>query len=234
MKRLKNFERRMDKSIQDKKGLMTNIESIPELEMNFHPNYHGTLLETQHLDLTVQNKKLFEDLNLTIKNHGIVALEGKNGSGKSTFLKNILKPDKNVISQGKLDIVNGLKISYLPQNFIEYSGTLSQFAEKEKISYENLLNILRKMGFPRESFATKIEEMSMGQQKRVAIAKSLVEEADIYLWDEPANYLDVFNQDQLINMLRKEQPAMLLIEHDKYFISQVADKRIKLGDVKAK
>ena len=48
--------------------------------------------------------------------------------------------------------------------------------------------------------------MSMGQQKRVAIAKSLVEEADIYLWDEPANYLDVFNQDQLINMLRKEHP----------------------------
>jgi lincosamide and streptogramin A transport system ATP-binding/permease protein len=90
------------------------------------------------------------------------------------------------------------------------------------------------MGFPRESFATKIEEMSMGQQKRVAIAKSLVEEADIYLWDEPANYLDVFNQDQLISMLRKEQPAMLLIEHDKYFISQIADKRIKLGDVKAK
>lgn len=234
MKRSKNLERRMDKSIQDKKGLMTNIESIPELEMNFHPNYHGTLLEAQHLDLTVQNKKLFEDLNLAIKNHGIVALEGKNGSGKSTFLKNILKPDKNVISQGKLDIVKGLKISYLSQNFIEYSGTLSQFAEKEKISYENLLNILRKMGFPRESFATKIEEMSMGQQKRVAIAKSLVEEADIYLWDEPANYLDVFNQDQLISMLRKEQPAMLLIEHDKYFISQVADKRIKLGDVKAK
>ena len=177
---------------------------------------------------------MFEDLNLAIKNHGIVALEGKNGSGKSTFLKNILKPDKNVISQGKLDIVKGLKISYLSQNFIEYSGTLSQFAEKEKISYENLLNILRKMGFPRESFATKIEEMSMGQQKRVAIAKSLLEEADIYLWDEPANYLDVFNQDQLISMLRKEQPAMLLIEHDKYFISQVADKRIKLGDVKAK
>lgn len=234
MKRSKNLERRMDKSIQDKKGLMTNIESIPELEMNFHPNYHGTLLEAQHLDLTVQNKKLFADLNLAIKNHGIVALEGKNGSGKSTFLKNILKPDKNVISQGKLDIVKGLKISYLSQNFIEYSGTLSQFAEKEKISYENLLNILRKMGFPRESFATKIEEMSMGQQKRVAIAKSLVEEADLYLWDEPANYLDVFNQDQLISMLRKEQPAMLLIEHDKYFISQVADKRIKLGDVKAK
>ena len=88
------------------------------------------------------------------------------------------------------------------------------------------------MGFPRESFATKIEEMSMGQQKRVAIAKSLVEEADIYLWDEPANYLDVFNQDQLIKLLRTVQPAMLVTEHDKYFIDQVADKRIRLNSSK--
>ena len=67
------------------------------------------------------------------------------------------------------------------------------------------------MGFPREAFTTKIEEMSMGQQKRVAIAKSLVEPADLYLWDEPANYLDVFNQDQLIHLLKEFKPAMLLI-----------------------
>lgn len=91
-----------------------------------------------------------------------------------------------------------------------------------------MLNMLRKMGFPRTSFETRIEEMSMGQQKRVAIAKSLVEEADLYLWDEPANYLDVFNQDQLIDVLKKVKPAMLLVEHDEYFISQVASKRIKL------
>ena len=47
-----------------------------------------------------------------------------------------------------------------------------------------MLNMLRKWVFPRTSFETRIEEMSMGQQKRVAIAKSLVEEADLYLWDE--------------------------------------------------
>ena len=231
MKRSKNVERRMDKNIQNRKGLMTNIESVPELEMNFQPNYHATLLEAQHLDFKIQDKNLFKDLNLIVKNHGIVSLEGKNGSGKSTFLKSIFKRNEDVSYQGNLIIANGLKISYLPQNFIEYSGTLVEFAEKENISYEQLLNLLRKMGFPRESFTTKIEEMSMGQQKRVAIAKSLVEEADLYLWDEPANYLDVFNQDQLINVLKKVRPAMLLVEHDEYFISQVANKRIKLNTI---
>ncbi|MDE7049953.1 MAG: ATP-binding cassette domain-containing protein [Lactobacillus sp.] len=229
MKRSKNVERRMNKDIQDRKGLMTNVESIPDLEMNFQPNYHSTLLETRHLDLKVQDKNLFKDLNLIVENQGIVSLEGKNGSGKSTFLKSILNKSADVNYQGILSLTSGLKISYLPQNFVEYSGTLVEFAHKEHLSYEQMLNMLKKMGFPRESFRTRIEEMSMGQQKRVAIAKSLVEDADFYLWDEPANYLDVFNQDQLINILKKTRPAMLLVEHDEYFISQVANKRIKLN-----
>lgn len=228
MKKSKNVERRMNKGIQDRKGLMTNIESAPELEMNFQPNYHSTLLEAQHLDLKIQDKELFKDLNLVVRNQGIVSLEGKNGSGKSTFLKCILDQSKVSNYQGNIKIINGLRISYLPQNFVDYSGTLIEFAQKEHLSYEQLLNILKKMGFPRESFSTRIEEMSMGQQKRVAIAKSLVEDADLYLWDEPANYLDIFNQDQLIDVLKKTKPAMLLVEHDEYFISQVANKRINL------
>ena len=75
----------MNKDIQDRKGLIRNVESVPELEMNFQPNYHSTLLETRHLDLKVQDKKLFKDLNLIVKKRGIVSLKEKNGSGKSTF-----------------------------------------------------------------------------------------------------------------------------------------------------
>lgn len=228
MKRSKNAERRMDKAIENKQGLMTNIEDVPALTMNFHPNYHQTLLETQHLNLQIQNKALFNDLNMIIKNKGVVSLEGKNGSGKSTFLKFLLNKTADVQYQGKYELANGLTISYLPQDFTEYTGNLKDFAQKQRISYEELLNNLKKMGFPRESFTTKIEEMSMGQQKRVALAKSLVESADLYLWDEPANYLDVFNQDQLINLLKKVKPAMLLIEHDQYFIEHVTKQRIKL------
>ncbi|WP_297815558.1 ribosomal protection-like ABC-F family protein [uncultured Lactobacillus sp.] len=228
MKRSKNVEHRMDKAIEDKKGLMTNIEDIPELTMNFDPNYHQTLLEIQHLDLTIQGKQLFNDLNLTVKNHGVVSLEGPNGTGKSTFLKFILDKVKDVTHTGKIELTNGLQISYLPQDFTEYTGTLKEFSVSQKLSYQELLNNLKKMGFPRESFSTRIEEMSMGQQKRVAIAKSLVEQADLYFWDEPANYLDVFNQDQLIKLLKEVKPAMLLVEHDHYFIEQVAQERIFL------
>lgn len=229
MKRSKSLSKRMDKNIEAKKGLMTNIEDTPDLTMNFQPNYHHTLLETQQLSLKIEDKPLFKDLNMVVKNQGIVSLEGKNGTGKSTFLKLVLDQTIDVSYQGKLILTNGLQISYLPQDFTEYTGTLKEFAAKQKISYEELLNNLKKMGFPRESFNTKIEEMSMGQQKRVALAKSLVEPADLYLWDEPANYLDVFNQDQLINLLKQVQPAMILVEHDEYFIERVANQRITLN-----
>ena len=228
MKKSINARDRMDHKIQAKQGLMTNIEDIPELSMNFKANYHSTLLEIQHLDLQIDGKSLFKGLNLGVKNHGVVSLEGRNGSGKSTFLKMLLDKAPTVKYQGKYELADGLSISYLPQDFTEYKGTLHNFAYEHKISYEELLNNLKKMGFPRASFATPIEEMSMGQQKRVALAKSLVEPADLYLWDEPANYLDVFNQDQLIELLKKIKPAMLLIEHDEYFIEQVADQRARL------
>ena len=228
MKKSINARDRMDHKIQAKQGLMTNIEDIPELSMNFKANYHSTLLEIQHLDLQIDGKSLFKGLNLVVKNHGVVSLEGRNGSGKSTFLKMLLDKAPTVKYQGKYELADGLSISYLPQDFTEYKGTLHNFAYEHKISYEELLNNLKKMGFPRASFVTPIEEMSMGQQKRVALAKSLVEPADLYLWDEPANYLDVFNQNQLIELLKKVKPAMLLIEHDEYFIEQVTDHRVRL------
>lgn len=228
MQRSKNIERRMDKAINAKQGLMTNIEAMPALSINFQPSYHRTLLTTQNLSLQIQTKQLFKNLNLQLKNQGIVSLAGKNGSGKTTLLKLLLGQANDVTYTGKFELANGLKISYLPQAFTDYTGTLKEFAEQQKISYEALLNNLKKMGLPRESFSTKIEEMNMGQQKRVALAKALAEPANLYLWDEPANYLDVFNQDQLIKLLKKQQPAMLLIEHDPYFIEKVANTRIKL------
>ena len=187
MKKSITRRNRMDKKIEEKEGLMVNIEDIPKLTMNFQSNYHSAFLK---------------------------------------FLLNKVSANSN----GRCELTNGLRISYLPQDLTIYQGSLKNFAPHQKLSYEDLLNILKKMGFPRTNFNVPIEEMSMGQQKRIALAKSLLEPADLYLWDEPANYLDVFNQDQLINLLQEVKPAMLLIDHDQYFIERVADKRIKLAN----
>ena len=187
------------------------------------------MISANNITLRLGKKALFEEVNIKFTEGNCYGLIGANGAGKSTFLKFLLnKVSAN--SNGRCVLANGLRISYLPQDFTIHKGSLKNFALHQKLSYKDLLNILKKMGFPRTNFNVPIEEMSMGQQKRIALAKSLLEPADLYLWDEPANYLDVFNQDQLINLLQEIKPAMLLIDHDQYFIKQVADKRIKLAN----
>lgn len=227
MKRSKNVARRQAKEEAAKQGLLSNIEETPALDLNFKPDYHQTLFTGRGLSLEVAGRTLFEGLNLEITNRGIVALTGPNGSGKTSFLSWLLGKDK-LTCQGAWQLQTGLKISYLPQDLSSYRGDLASFAKEHCLDYENLLNQLRKLGLEREAFKQKIEEMSQGQKKRVALAKSLTEEANLYLWDEPANYLDLFNQDQLITLLKNEQPAMLLIDHDQAFIKAVAQEHVCL------
>lgn len=223
MQRSKNVERRLNKGISEKGGLLSNIEKSDDLTINFQPDYHPEVLVVKRYTRNLDDRLLFSDLNFNIKNTGVTALIGKNGSGKSTLIRDILS------NKVGIEIPQNVKISYLPQDFTIYQGTLASFAKEYKLNYSDLLNILRKLGFSRNIFERKIEEMSMGQQKRVAIAKSLLEPASLYLWDEPANYLDMFNQDQLIKILKEKQPAMLLIEHDQTFIDRVANQIIELS-----
>ena len=70
--------------------------------------------------------------------------------------------------------------------------------------------------------------MSMGQRKRVELAKSLTTPAELFIWDEPLNYLDVFNHEQLEQVIKLIQPTMLLVEHDETFLKHVATQVIKL------
>lgn len=72
--------------------------------------------------------------------------------------------------------------------------------------------------------------MSQGQQKRVEIAKAMLTPADIFIWDEPLNYLDILNHQQLQQAILKANPTMIIVDHDQYFLSKVATKTIELRD----
>jgi len=96
------------------------------------------------------------------------------------------------------------------------------------LDYSAFLNNLRKLGMERNVFQNRIEEMSMGQRKKVELAKSLAQEAELYIWDEPLNYLDVFNQKQLEDLLLQIKPTMLIVEHDQTFLKNVHAQQIAL------
>jgi len=146
--------------------------------------------------------------------------------GKSSLLKLII--GKKIEYSGELKISNDLKISYVEQNTENLKGNLKDFSRTNAVDESIFKAMLSKMGFSNSDFEKHIEEMSEGQKKKVLIAKSISENANIYIWDEPLNYIDILTRLQIEEAILKYKPTMIFIEHDKTFIKNVAKKVIKL------
>ena len=88
--------------------------------------------------------------------------------------------------------------------------------------------MLVKMGLSQNDFDTNIQDMSEGQKKKILIAKSISEQANIYIWDEPLNYIDILTREQIEDTILKYKPTIIFVEHDERFIEKIATKTIKL------
>ncbi len=227
MKKAKNLERRMEHQISEKEELLKDIEYIDPLKINYQPTHHDLLLKVTDLQLSYEEKPLFAPISFELYQGQRLAIQGANGSGKSSIIR-WLTGEFTGKATGEIIRPQQLAISYVRQNYEDNTGTLPEFAESHQLSYQDLLNNLKKLGFERSVFQNRIQEMSMGQRKRVELAKSLATPAELFIWDEPLNYLDVFNQEQLEEMIKTTQPTMLLVEHDEVFLEQVATEVIYL------
>lgn len=88
--------------------------------------------------------------------------------------------------------------------------------------------VLRKLDFDRIQFEKDMKEFSGGQKKKVLIAKSLCEQAHLYVWDEPLNFIDVYSRLQIEKLIEEFSPTMLFVEHDLAFRDAIATKIIKM------
>lgn len=230
MKRAKTIEKRITQKIDAKSTALAEVDSIDEITLNYHPLNVNHLLVVEELRIKYphMNHALFDSLSFDLHPQERIAFLGNNGVGKSALLQTLLNIGDTQTLSGKIYADSHLKISYLSQQSNSYQGTLKQFAHHYNLDYSLLLSHLRKLGMTRQVFNTRIEHMSKGQQKRVALAKSLIEPANLYIWDEPLNYLDIDNQQQILNAIKKVNPTMLLVEHDQYFIKQIATNTFNL------
>jgi lincosamide and streptogramin A transport system ATP-binding/permease protein len=225
MQKSKNLEKRMKEDITDKEKLLKNWEEVPGLEMNVLNNHQKRLLKVENLTAGFENA-LFQPISFELDQGQVIALTGANGIGKSSLMK-ILTGEFTGNSQGYFELAHNLILSQVRQ-IADNKGYLNDFAKEENINLETFLNNLRKLGVERKVFEQKIEHMSQGQQRKIELARALTQPAHLYLWDEPLNYLDVFNQEQIIEMIKRSKPSMLVIEHDQYFVDQVSDRKIEL------
>lgn len=129
---------------------------------------------------------------------------------------------------GEIHITNDLKISYVSQNTEYLNGKLKLFAKDNNVDESIFKAMLFKMGFSKLDFETNIENMSEGQKKKVLIAKSISEQANLYVWDEPLNYIDILTRLQIEEAILKYEPTLIFVEHDETFVKNVANKIIEI------
>ena len=225
-KRGKAIEERTQKAIDEKKKLLKNIDNQDDLFLNEKVFKEENILSVKDLSLFYGKKEVFKDLSFSVESGEKVAIKGSNGCGKSSLLKFIC--GEKIAARGEVYLKSRCKISYISQNYDYLCGNLADFATENKIDKTRFFTLLFKMGFDRTQFNIDIKDCSAGQKKKVLIAKSLCEEADLYVWDEPLNYIDVISRIQIEEMLKSSKITLLFVEHDIAFINNLADKIIEM------
>ena len=226
MQRAKSIERRKERVINEKSSLIKNIDRIDDLTMKPLKYEKKLLLWVNNLGINYDENEVCKDIRFEINSGDRICLVGPNGSGKSSILK--LINGEKISYNGMFDMGTNIKISYIPQSAENLKGTLKNIAKESKIDEGIFKSMLSKLGVMNTEFDKNIEEFSEGQKKKVLIARSITESAELYIWDEPLNYIDIQSRLQIEEMILKYKPTMIFIEHDKTFVNKIATKKVNL------
>lgn len=238
--RVKAVEKRIDHEIEEKEGLLQDIEKVTDLKLEPLTFHKEVLVNAIDLSLKYDDaeNELFSDLRFQVKRGDRIILSGENGCGKSSILKAVLQRindgeyshDLGLSVAGELSVAAGMTVSYVSQDTSFLSGSLRKFCEKKGLNESLFLAILRQLDFGREQFVKNMEDFSEGQKKKALIAASLITPAHLYIWDEPLNFIDVFSRMQIEKLILECKPTMLLVEHDVRFQEKVGTGVITVGN----
>lgn len=227
MKRAKSLENRQQKAIEEKSKLLKNLETADELKL-YPLSYHThRLVQMRDMSVVYGDKTVCSHINLEICRGDRICLAGKNGSGKSSLLKLLL--GEEIPYCGELHVGAGLKISYVSQDTSHLQGSLEDIGEAYGIGESLFKAMLRKLDLERSQFDKDVSTYSAGQKKKVLLAASLCQQAHLYIWDEPLNYIDLQSRMQIEELLLAYRPTMIFVEHDQAFRENIATGVIVCG-----
>ena len=226
MARSKAIEQRQQAAIEEKSRLLKNIERTDDLKIFQTPFHTRRLAQLKDVSIHFGERSICSGVNFTIEQGDRIALQGVNGSGKSSLIKLLCGED--IPYRGELWLGNGLKISLVSQDSSALQGKLSDFAREAGIRESLFLAILSKLDVPKAQMEKDMSYLSAGQKKKVLLAKSICEPTHLHIWDEPMNYIDVISRMQIEELLLAFKPTILFVEHDKAFCENVATKIVRL------
>ena len=180
------------------------------------------------------DKILFLGTDLSIERGDRVAFLGPNGCGKSTLLRLIVgleQPTEGIVSLGKHNVIPG----YFEQNqaeALDLDKTVMETIHDEVPDWKNeeVRTLLGRFLFSNDTVFKQVKALSGGEKARLALAKMLLQPANLLILDEPTNHLDIPAKEMLEEALQHYDGTAILVSHDRYFISQVANKIVEIRD----
>ena len=225
--RSKSIDARRQSAIEEKSALLRNVEKSDKLKI-IPLVYHSPLFaELENVSIRYGERVACEAVSFTIGRGERIALQGKNGSGKSSILKLLAATEPSEYN-GRMVIGSGVKISYVALSADDLRGSPREYARASGIDESLFRMVLDKLDFSKLQFEKDMADYSGGQKKKVLLARSLCEQAHLYIWDEPLNYIDVISRIQITELLLEHKPTMLFVEHDRAFCDEVATKVVRL------
>jgi ATP-binding cassette subfamily F protein 3 len=225
-----------EKQLEKVEKIEVPIADVRTLKFQFPPAVRSgrEVVTIKNLVHIYDDKILFLGTNLEIERGDRVAFLGPNGAGKSTLLRLIVgleAPTEGSIEIGKHNVIP----SYFEQNqaeALDLTKTVLNTIHDEVPDWKDVevRSLLGRFLFSGETVLKKVESLSGGEKARLALAKMLLAPANLLILDEPTNHLDIPAKEMLESALKVYEGTVLIVSHDRYFISQVANKIVEIRD----
>ena len=194
------------------------------------------LINIENITKYYTDTPLFEQASFTVDESEKIGIIGINGTGKTTLLKMLVgmeEPDSGTVTRA-----NNIVVRYLPQTpDFQRDITVLEAVMEGNRTHENEWSLesdaktmLQKLGI--SDYGMKVDTMSGGQRKRVALASTLLSKADILVLDEPTNHLDSAMADWLEEYLKSYRGALVMVTHDRYFLDSVSNRIVEIDKAK--
>jgi ATP-binding cassette, subfamily F, member 3 len=228
----KSREKQLDKI----ERLTAPDAGVRTLQFKFPPSPRSgrEIIQVKDLTHAYGDKILFLEANLLIERGDRIAFLGPNGAGKSTLLHLLMgmeQPTEGTIKLGDHNVIPG----YFEQNQAEaldlQKSVMETIHDEVPVwTNEEVRNLLGSFLFSGDTVFKQVESLSGGEKARLALAKMLLRPANLLILDEPTNHLDIPAKEMLEHALKEYDGSVVVVSHDRYFISQVANKIVEIRD----
>lgn len=225
-----------EKLLEKMDDLKAPIESSKRMSLNFEKKYDSgkDVIFAENLEKSYGDKKVLDGASMVLYSGEKIGIIGKNGCGKSTFLKILTGEIKDYT--GYFELGYRVNYAYYDQRLrlsSESNTVLEEISDfAPELSNTEIRTLMGRFLFVNDDVFKPVSALSGGERARVLLAKLFLEKANLLLLDEPSNHLDIYAKEVLEEAIKDFDGSVLAVSHDRYFLDAVCDKIIEIEEGK--